>query len=391
MPFNITFLSIAVLASTAGGLLILFALLMCSPHAYAETFIAVKDGDWDNPSTWKAGSAPPINSIGHGDTVIIPTRVILTDGPDSLYNSGEIIVNNGGIFGSEIPIVNTLDGIIRIERNGNIYSYSPAFETTNMGKIYNAGLVDHLGSDVFNYGIINNTGSFNTDPHPYGNIHNYKNGTIVNYNNMSLFSIENEGIIANRGNMWVDGLSSFNSGKMNNTGSVTITETWDPSVDSFVNTGIFNNFKGGKMILDESSTTISSGIIQNDGIIEVSRLLENNGYLINSAIGIINNTGTIRNAANMDNLGIIHNQKVLDNAKTGIINNTGKIKNSGEIKNAGTLNNSNTIDNTGVITILNSGRLVNSAYINNNSNVVQGQKGKIINSSGILINAGLVR
>ncbi len=361
---------------------------MSSPHAYAETFIAVKDGDWNNPSTWKGGNAPSITSIRHGDIVIIPTRVIVTDGPETLYNSGKIIVN--GTWGSQIPIVNELGGLIKVESNGSIYSYSPHFGTINLGKIYNKGLIDHLGSYVFNYGIINNTGSFYTDIHPYGYIHNYKNGTIVSYSNMSLFSIENEGVVANRGNMWIDGLTSFNSGKMNNTGSVTIMETWDPSSDSFNNTGVINNFKGGKMILDESSTTVSSGIIQNDGIIESSRLIENNGYMINSAIGIINNTGTVRNTANIDNLGIIYNQKVIDNTKTGIINNIGKIKNFGEINNAGTLNNSNIIDNAGVITILKSGRLVNSAYINN-SNVVHGQKGKIINSSGTLINAGIIR
>ena len=356
---------------------------MFSPSAYAETFIAVHSGAWDEPSTWKDGITPSKSLIGKNDTVIIPSQVDVGRNFWILRNSGNIIVN--GTWSSFYPIVNEQDGTIKVGSNGKIDSVEFFMILDNKGKIYNAGAL--YPSYVYNSGIINNTGHFGVGFWEGSSAQNYKNGTIINYNVTGLQTSVNEGTIVNHGNMWIVGDAGRNSGKMNNTGTVIVTQMGRP----YENSGIFNNYAGGNVTLFESIA--NSGVMQNDGIITIenSKALENHGYMINSAIGLITSTGTIKNTAHMDNAGTIQNHKTMENTKTGIINNIGKIKNLGEIKNAGTLNNSNTIDNAGVITILNSGRLVNSAYINNNSNVVQGQKGKIINSSGILINAGLVR
>jgi hypothetical protein len=381
---RITFTTtITVLAAAgAGALLMLLGLLPSSGSAYAETFIAVHNGGWNEPSTWKDGIAPSTSLVEKNDTVIIPCHVSVGSYSWALHNSGNIIVN--GTWYSSYPLTNEQDGTIKVGSNGKIDAMDFFMILDNKGKIYNAG--GFWPSYLYNSGIINNTGYLGAGFWEGSSTQNYKNGTIINYNVTGLQTSENEGTIVNHGRILIDGGPTLNSGKMNNTGTVILEQMGWP----YVNSGIFNNYAGGNVTLFESIA--NSGVMQNDGIITIanSKALENHGYMVNSATGIINNTSIINNTANMDNVGTIQNHKTMENTKTGIINNIGKIKNYGEIKNAGTLNNSNTIDNAGVITILNSGRLVNSAYINNNS-IGQGQKGKIINSSGTLINAGLVQ
>jgi hypothetical protein len=362
----------------------LLGLLMSSSSAYAETFVAVHNGTWEEPSTWKAGIVPSTALIGTNDTLIIPNHVYVLQFGSAVRNSGNIIVN--GTWVADWGFANEQGGTVKVGSNGRIDSVDFFMIVSNKGKIYNAGAFGPCYS--YNYGIINNTGRFGNGCGEGSALHNYKNRTIVNDNRTGLYSSENEGTIVNHGEMWISGNYGFNSGKMNNTGTVIVKQMGR----TYENSGVFNNYAGGNVTLFESIA--NSGMMQNDGIITIenSKALENRGYLINSATGIINNTSVINNTANMDNAGTIQNHKTMENTKTGIINNIGKIKNLGEIKNAGTLNNSNTIDNAGVITLQNSGRLVNSAFIiNNNSNVVQDQKGKIVNNSGTMINSGFVR
>ncbi len=329
------------------------------PCAYAETFVAMKSGQWEDPSTWQGGAVAPFPLVRQGDRIEIPNSIAVSlVQPKDVHNSGEIIVE-GTLFLQE-KLVNYKGGTIQVRHNGTINIDWPG-TIENRGVLYNDGLVFKPMGYLLNYGFVNNTGDYSTGAF-LADTENERNGTIVNYNNFGFSNGFNQGTILNHGRIWFERFG-LNSGTINNTGILTVGEMELP----LSNKGTINNLREGDLKINGLVTNEKKiGTIRNDGIINIQNALENNGKVINSATGTINNAGTI--------------------------------KNNNEMQNYGVINNSNSVDNAGELIVNIGSRLVNAAFIHNIS-APRGAEGKIIvmadnkksGNSGIVVNSGFIQ
>tara|TARA_B100001287_G_scaffold176771_1_gene149036 strand:+ start:1414 stop:3330 length:1917 start_codon:yes stop_codon:yes gene_type:complete len=101
-----------------------------SSNSYANTYISVNDGQYDNCNIWTNGCAP--NEIAEGDTVIINHDV---DASSSLEISGVLIVNISGSL--------TLTNNVELDQSGWLEVYGTLVLTADLemnGTMYNSGI-----------------------------------------------------------------------------------------------------------------------------------------------------------------------------------------------------------------------------------------------------------
>lgn len=231
-----------------------------TPPPRVHDFIAVQNGNWDEPATW--GGVPPPMVIDGGETVGIPAGINV-NAFDTIENSGKITVNGSLLIGTRL---NNIEGGA-IENNGNT--------EINIGTLSNSGIIENHGSFqvsigvLYNYGRLNNTGSFTSGVFQASGMIN--GGIITNNGNFYFIHSGNDGVIVNNNNFTIGGMGGMNNGLLNNTGTLII-------ATDLQNGGTINNLDG--------ATLQNDNVINNSGnIINFcgARIL-NNGHILGNAV-----------------------------------------------------------------------------------------------------------
>jgi hypothetical protein len=249
-------------------------------------------------------------------------------------NSGGMISINSGasLDNMDGATLNNNFGATLNINGGTLYSfYSPSINNilnNNFGATLNNNFGTLRYDNLFNGGTLNN-GGFMGSPSTTNNTGTLNNNFGGNFTGNLL---TNSGILNNSGSLQSDTL--YNGGTLNNSGSVA---TYD-----LHNAGTLNNNFGGTLGLGEVAH--NSGILNNAGLMS-------NYILYNS--GSLNNTGTL-NSQRLSNSGTLNNNGTITGTGTylqtaGQTNNNGSITQSSIAINGGTLSGTGTI--TGNVTI----------------------------------------
>ncbi|MFT6270734.1 MAG: hypothetical protein ACJAVV_003573 [Alphaproteobacteria bacterium] len=208
-------------------------------------------------------------------------------------------------------------------------------------------------------------------------------GSITNrglFNNQGTINNTKDGVIANSGVMLIG-----KNGLVNNDGTLSIDST---TVNTF-------NQLGQAISYDQSGILVSNGVINNNGLIDVSA-----GKLINGTLegheAVINNAGNI--VLSSEKIGVFvdaKGNKTFDFETSSLVNN-GRMNNlsGGNIKvgtnNTFVMENElfalNTFTNTGEIVNSNGASIENHGVLNN-AGSIDNQVGSTFTSNGILNNA----
>jgi hypothetical protein len=122
---------------------------------------------------------------------------------------------------------------------------------------------------------------------------------------------------------------------------------------TITNSGPFDNF--GTLASSGTITNGPTGVIQSSGIITSSGVITSSGAILVNETGMLISSGVLTNSLNMVNEGRI--------MTSGTFTNSGPIMNPGHIENQGLLANSNTITNSGNLFNLCGGSIINSGTI----------------------------
>jgi len=328
-------------------------------EAFAETFHAKFDGNWNSPGTWRGDSGAddvPTRVPGPGDTAIILKGVTVTIQTNLVYsdridNSGTLKIKakltNNGIFidpGPTNGVMNTGTGIIIISSTGEVQNNGL------FNNLFGAKMTIEKGGKFFN-----NAG---------GNTHFHNENAEVSL----------EGDFVNNSDV-----HQLDKGVFTVSGTGTVTNSgpnakWDNRVGSTI-----NNF--GSIDNDEEAEIKNSGKI-NNGDNSIKGEIRNLGNIFNDFGGVINNFNTdslILNNGNIVNLSFGIPFSEFDG-----INNSGKILNvaRGGITNSGSIHSSGLLDFSGFSTLSNNP----SSIITNSGKIVVDFNDPIITNFGKIIN-----
>lgn len=203
-------------------------------------------------------------------------------------------------------------------------------------------------------------------------------GAVVNHGKIE---VEDGGVLRNDGAGYI-----YSTGVLENEGTVNI------AGGTLYNTGLLQNFDG--VIRNDGTVIIyGNGEIRNDS---KSQVLNMNGFYVVPP-GVLVNRGTLDNksGAFIKNVGIIRNEDgdlinmgLLENYRDGLIvnENGATVSNGGVLRNEATLNNDGKLENSGRIS---NGRIFKSAGTLNNYSrgLIENYAGAVItNVSGIFTN-----
>jgi len=276
-------------------------------EAFAETFHAKFDGNWNSPGTWRGDSGAddvPTRVPGPGDTAIILKGVTVTIqtnlvNSDRIDNSGTLKINakltNNGIFidpGPTNGVMNTGTGIIIISSTGEVQNnglfnnlFGAKMTIEKGGKFFNnfAG-----GNAHFHNEGIGATVTLNGEFTNKGDVHQLQNGVFIITDGSTLTNTGSNAKWDNRVGSTINNFGSIDNGgeaEIKNSGKI---NNGDNSIKGEIrNLGnIFNDF---------------GGVINN---FNTDSLILNNGNIVNLSFGIpfsefdgINNSGKILNVA----------------------------------------------------------------------------------------------
>jgi len=298
--------------------------------------------DWFDPLNWDSDVVP--DSIDH----------ITVDA------NGEVILSQDFIL--------QLLGDLEI-KSGTTLTLPDFVQLTNFGYITNVGIFESDGGIIHNHGTFRNSETFTNNDGTFNNFGAATNSGVF-INDQTAF-LNNEGNFRN-----FDDLRNQLGSVINNQVGATLS-TLGPAMirneaiinnfgiiecdcNTFVNegAGILNNNQGGTVEINLSGQFITTGIINNDGTINISTFsdLSNNNIINNNFDGVINNNSgeTIENFDTINNDGIINNNDggVINNNVDAVLNNNldGTINNkvSATINNFGTFNDDGTFVNDGI-------------------------------------------
>jgi hypothetical protein len=301
------------------SILLSILLTLSVQTAYAASFTATQNGNWDDSATW-GGSTPPI-TINSGDTVTIPTAITVTI-PSGLTvtDSGNLNINTAGV----VDVAS--GGTFTVNSGGTVTIGGADCTTFTAGRISNNGTLN-----------INAGGSINT---AYSNcitnapsLDNYGTfdinaGGAFSVSSGGLVSAQAGGTINNSGTISAYPANTFNNaGTLNNYNVIFI-----GAGDEFGNSGTLNNYAGAN-ITDQS-------------------------FMSNFAGGVINDYGTINNSPVGCPGGVLSNSGAIDIHSGGVMYNTRPAFSCGGP--FGTI----TINPGGTLTVDSGGTFSNSATLN---------------------------
>lgn len=425
---------------------------------------------------------PATNTHGSGNSsfaLFTNNGLVTNDG--SVVNAG-YVTNNGTIandagasFNSAYNDTQTLVGLpsnfyaIQISNNG---IFTNAGALTN-GSAADAALGAH-SSTIINKGTFQNDGGSTPGPQN-GNVQNWD--TVNNYTTVSNVrgaQFDNRGVFSNLdtapigATLLIDAASSFNnygtlnnsllssvtsngsftnaaSGTLNNNGLITVaggtfTNTAGAAFNNettgqfTVSGGTLHNAVGASVFNDGQLTVGASGVLQDDGLIAVSKnatLSNNNQFNISGTAGVqldgtfsnvaaLNNDGTIAidttghmvHSGDLENRadGYLANDGLLELTAPAVVNNFGGIVNAGTFTTAqgSSINNNAAVTNSAGGVLTHAGTLNNNAFatvtnaasatlnvaatgvINNNDNATfTNAVGGTVNHAGTLTNSSM--
>jgi hypothetical protein len=244
-----------------------------------------------------------------GKLLVSSSGLILNQDGDTINNSGTLI-NAGNLFMLEGVINNT--GILT-NNSDNFTILDAGLE--NYGKFYNYGMIhnegginNNLDSSLTNYGTINTL--FDGEIVNYGRLLNTSGGTI---NEISFGNLINHGTLINAGTINNSDSQLYNFGVLNNSGILlsTAEENIDGLLDNYGtlnNSGTLTNSSGTPFGPPPQSGTLNNyGTINNSGML-FNTLEVGAGPFAVSAFnnfGTLNNSGTITNTGTFTNSGLV--------------------------------------------------------------------------------------
>jgi len=169
------------------------------------------------------------------------------------------------------------------------------------------------------------------------------------------------GTVTSSGVIVNDGRINIASGGVITTSGALTNNGIIASNGTITNSGPFNNF--GILASSGTITNNPTGVIQNIGIITSSGVITSSGAIQVNSTGMLISSGVLTNTLNMVNEGTI--------MTSGIFTNSGPVMNTGYVINQGLITNSNTITNSGNIFNLCGGSITNSGTIAINTIIEQ--------------------
>ena len=330
------------------------------------------------------------------------------DNSGAFNNSGSLSVQSGASIAVDEAGIFTNDGIIKNYAGGVLSQTSISQGTNNQSfinneTIDNSGTLDvtGIGNRFLNYGTLNNQsgGQINLSSDvadvSYTRIINKSGGVL---NNQAGASISQTGSGF--------GLYLDNQGTLNNDGLININQY-------FSNSDIVNNNLSGQINLTKAFQVTGSGIIFNQGTLNVelnldetfSQRVQNSGSLSLKALDLVN-TITNLSGGSLTTLGSGNSAVVLFASQ-----NSGKIYNSGswthaagmELENqvliqnevggvlnlAGSINNQAAFTNAGNVAIANGGTIYGSGTFTQSAGTTQ-VNGSLAADGGLNFNGGLL-
>ena len=246
-----------------------------------------------------------------GKLFISSSGLIYNQDGDTINNSGTL-TNSGALFMQEGIINNS--GTFTNNSIGALTFEDAAI--ANDGKFYNYGMIhneggiqNNLDSSLTNYGTINTL--FDGEIVNYGRLLNTSGGTI---NEISFGNLINHGTLINAGNITTSESQLYNFGVLSNSGVLlsTAEEEIDGLLDNYGtlnNSGTLTNSSG----VPQPGPYPQSGTLNNYGTINNSGRLFNTleagaGPFAVSALnnfGTLNNSGAITNTGTFTNSGLV--------------------------------------------------------------------------------------
>lgn len=379
--------------------------LLVSMYMYvgAQTYTFDNDGGtgnnaWNNDQNWNPDGVPP-NPLPSGATIVIAANCT-QDVNVTIRNGAALIVDPNIMLTRDNSLI--VQGTMTV--NGAMMN-NTSMSISSTGILMNNGTIN-ASDNINNAGTIENNGSINVlsgelKNRPSGTLNNNGTGTITVSNGASLINqnqMTNAGMILNFGifstaNDDGDVFTNTSTGMITNEGTINVIRTFEnngsitnKNAITIINTGgIFNNNSGGTI------TNTLGGTIQNNNIINNAGMLTNQGTL-NAAAGIgdlFNNTGSLLNTLNVT----IGNGTFLNDAAGSVSNNTGGsftvspngfLVNDGVFNNNALVTNNNSVSNSGTFNN-NSGGVLNNG---NGAGDVFDNTGTLNNNAGATINNG---
>lgn len=303
-----------------------------APSSVFHTFIGSVNSDWDNPSNWDTGLIPLVNDFVFINSSTLVSDVNISGTTPSCRN---LTINDI----SKSLTINTSAGLnimeeLRIERGDlinqgdlTVESLVIGFSTAgsaNAGNVYNSkninlngisGNVIHIQNGL----LENNDNILHTKKFTFNFINVDTEGELSNYgiiqqNNGSNVSLLNAGITTNHFtgeiNLFLDGGRGItNYGTFTNDGIISIKKENPSSADLgpgiYNSISIFNNSLTGSITINDvihnPVLNLSSGIVDNFGLIEIEKASNGNENMIyGSSSTIFNNYGTLKGEGKMD-------------------------------------------------------------------------------------------
>jgi len=304
-------------------LLVFFFLSLLNLQCFAKSFTTNASGNWTDASIWNPSY--PGTSLGIGDTLIISHHVVLNTNITIGTGAAVIIESSGSLIQSGSRTI-TMNGSGYLSSEGKITvnsinpSKTATFITTAPVEITGGLNIKNSTSFIFGDSLTVG-GQLKIDNTP----------TVVFGGPLSVGSFEKNSTTALTIDvpMTVAGSFAYNSSSLTigSNGNVEINGNTSINSDGFTNNGVF--VSGGNLSLG------ASGVINNNGFIDVIGNLSNSGVINSNPVSItrINSTTNTWGTINLDGFLVIENGGT----------NTGTITGSGYMQVTGTFNNWGTI------------------------------------------------
>jgi hypothetical protein len=370
-------------------------------EADVGTVCASMGGSFSAPDTCVLASDL---TLGSGDSLTVdPGAVLVVAAGVTLTNEG-VVEDYGTMDNDHGGFLANRGTITAFIGNGTIYNGGSMtnYPTGNITVEHSSQLPVHVGSFNFtNSGVFSNGGVVLS----YGNLTNTVAGSFTNSGNLTLASATfNTGkfsapLTENKGNLTntAGGVVTDDGGTLNSTGTITNlgTVAEGQNVFSVINNGGTFANKGA---LTDVSYVSNNGTLSNSGTLSIAigcplascGTLSNDGLLLNTPTGTIDNQGNLGNAnlnprrpqlGNFTNAGTTLNSGVFFNDVLGTALNIGSFDNLGTVTNMGSLDNFGSINN--------SLSIISSGYIDNNEGASI-TNWRTISNSGSITNSGTI-
>lgn len=136
--------------------IIISLLILINASLSATNYISVKDGNWNDPSTW-APNGVPFTANGTSDEVVIYHQ-IQTEENISLSGASRLMIkNNGGLRSTQEIKFRGANTKMEIELGGTLICNKIVQEVSN-SKIYNSGQIQFQTLSVANSAVFYNSG-----------------------------------------------------------------------------------------------------------------------------------------------------------------------------------------------------------------------------------------